>query len=142
MVVPAETTSRVAAYMEEILLPHLLRADAVMFSSAQTGHARWIAGLILSRAKGFIATRDIVASYRALRPPEKLRELHAVMDGLASLGWVRPDAPANPSRPLTRWHINPAVLSVFAERAQQEREQRRRNQEHVADLIRGGRRRR
>jgi enamine deaminase RidA (YjgF/YER057c/UK114 family) len=29
--------------MRDILLPHLLRAEAVMFATAQTGHARWIA---------------------------------------------------------------------------------------------------
>jgi len=39
-VVSEETARRVARFMQDILLPHLLRAEAVMFSTAQSGHAQ------------------------------------------------------------------------------------------------------
>jgi hypothetical protein len=51
-VVQADTAKRAAAYMRDVLLPHLLRADAIMFATVQTGHARWIAGFILAKQLG------------------------------------------------------------------------------------------
>ena len=44
----------------DIVLPHMLRAHAVMFSTAQTGHAQWIAGYILAKSLDRITTRDVV----------------------------------------------------------------------------------
>jgi hypothetical protein len=63
MVVPEPVARRSAAYLRDVLLPHLLRAEAVMFSSVQSGHARWIAGFILSREDGRLALRDVVRAY-------------------------------------------------------------------------------
>jgi Protein of unknown function (DUF3987) len=65
-VIPAETARRVAVYMREVLLPHLLRADTVMFSTTQTGHARWIAGFILAKARPRLTLRDVVQAYSPL----------------------------------------------------------------------------
>ncbi|CAH2606530.1 conserved protein of unknown function (plasmid) [Rhodovastum atsumiense] len=117
----AATTS--TRYMRDILLPHLLRAEAVMFATAQTGHARWIAGFILSRGEPRIATRDIIRAYRALQAPEKRKELQEVMASLEAMGWVRAE-PAREGREVTAWEVNPLVHTGFAARAQQEREAR------------------
>jgi hypothetical protein len=109
------------SYMRDILLPHLLRAEALMFATEQTGHARWIAEFILSKGESRIAARDIVRAYRPLRAPENRQELQSVMAGLEAAGWVLP-ASAKDTRATTLWVVNPAVHTRFAERARQERE--------------------
>ncbi len=106
-----------------------------MFSTAQTSHARWIAGLILARGQPRIAARDVVQAYGALRAPEAKRELHDVMEGLVSVGWLRPEPQANPARPPSAWRVNPAVHTVFAERARREREARRQAQAETRETI-------
>jgi hypothetical protein len=134
-----ETARRTSAYLEEILLPHLLRADAVMYSTRQTGHARWIAGFILARRQERVTTRDIVQAYHPLRAPERRRELLEVMEGLVSMGWFRPDERADSTRPPAAWHVNPAVLTRFAERGEAERLRRKQLREEVGEIIRARR---
>ena len=134
-VVLEATARRAACYMREILLPHLLRAEAVMFSTAQTGHARWIAGFILVRGQPRIALRDVVQAYGPLRAPECRRELLEVMESLVTVGWLRPEAQSNPARPPAAWTVNPAVLSIFAARAERERDMRTGARRRVSDAI-------
>jgi hypothetical protein len=137
MMVSGDVASRVAAIMRDVFLPHLLRADSLMFSTAQTGHARWIAGLVLARKQPRITLRDVVQAYGALRAPEARRELLNVMDSLVTVGWLRPELQTNPARPPTAWEVNPAVHTVFAVRAQQEREARHQAQQEVRETIMG-----
>jgi hypothetical protein len=139
-VLPEETARRTLAYMREVLLPHLLRAEAVMFSTAQTGHARWIAGWILSRGQARVALRDVVQAYRALRAPEHKRELLDVMEALVTAGWLRPEPQPNPARPPAAWTVNPAVHSSFAARGEQERQERARVRREIVAAV-GGRKR-
>jgi hypothetical protein len=101
MVVSETVARRSAAYMRDVLLPHLLRAEAVMFSSVQSGHARWIAGFILSRGEGRIALRDVVRAYGPLKAPEQRNELLSVMQSLETMGWLKTEAQENPARPPT-----------------------------------------
>ena len=102
-VVPENIARQVAHFMHDILLPHLLRAEAVMFSTAQTTHAQWIAGHILAHGLDRITTRDVVRAYRALSSPEDKDELAAVMASLVSVAWVEPEPPKNPVKPLFAW---------------------------------------
>ncbi|MCR0985283.1 YfjI family protein [Roseomonas populi] len=139
-VLTAETARRASAYLEEVLLPHLLRADAVMYTTRQTGHARWIAGFILAKRQERVAMRDIVQAYGALRAPERRRELLDVMEGLVSMGWVRPEERQDPTRPPSAWHVNPALLTRFAERGEAERLRRKELREEVGEIIRSRRR--
>ena len=125
-VISEATAAMAASFMRDILLPHLLRADAVMFSTEQTGHARWIAGFILARGEARVALRDIVQAYGALRAPESRRELLQVMESLVTVGWLMPEEPANPARPPSAWRVNPMVHEQFAARAAVERERRQR----------------
>jgi len=118
-VIPAETVARVASYMRDILLPHLLRADAVMFATVQGEHAKWIAGHILARGIEQIATRDVVQAYGALRAPEHRKQLQDVMESLETFGWLR--HVANVAAPPTRWNVNPKIHALFAARAAAER---------------------
>ena len=134
-VIQPETAARVAAYMYDILLPHLLRAEAVMFSTDQTSHARWVAGFILAHKLAQISSRDVVRSYRAFKAPEAQRELAVVMRTLVSVGWLEPEEPSNAAKPVTTWLVNPAVHSLFAARAEAERTRRAETKERIADTV-------
>jgi hypothetical protein len=125
---------RATRYMREILLPHLMRAEAVMFATEQTGHARWIAGFILSRAENRIAARDIMRAYRPLKAPETRRELLDVMSSLEAMGWVRPELQED-GRPPVAWRVNPKVHTGFAERAKQERAEREATKERIRETL-------
>lgn len=107
-----------------------------MFCTTLTGHARWIAGFILAQGRSRLALRDIVNAYAPLRAPEHRRELLEVMESLVTVGWVLPEPQSNPIRPPAAWKINPMVHSVFAARAEREREKRREAQREMAELMR------
>jgi hypothetical protein len=133
--VPAATAERVARYMRRILLPHLQRAEDLMFATVQTGHAKWIAGHILAHGLDRITVRDIVQNYRALRPPEVRPFLDSTMASLASIAWIDPVQPRNALGPVVAWRVNPLVHERFAERAQQERTDRPQRAQEVRDAI-------
>lgn len=137
-IVAEDTARRAQAYLRDIVLPHLLRADALMFLTPQTGHARWIAGFILSRGVPKVMRRDITRAYRALRAPEAERELTSVMAGLEAMGWVLEHDTGNLARSPTAWLVNPKVHTVFAARAEQERSARIVARERLSQLHRTG----
>ena len=133
------TALRTVEFMRDVLLPHLLRAEALMFASAQTGHARWIAGFVLSRGQDRVALRDLVQAYGPLRAPESRRELLDVMESLVTVGWLRPKPQLNPARPPAGWSVNPGVFSTFANRAEKERAERANAQRPLAERMAGSR---
>ena len=139
-VIQEPTAQSVSELMEHVILPHLLRAEAIMFSTDQTGHARWIAGYILAHRKDILEKRDIVRDYRALSSPEKSRELLSVMEGLTALGWLEPETPANPAKSVTKWAVNPAVHSRYADRAQAEAKRRQEARDDIAEAAAARRR--
>lgn len=105
-----------------------------MFLTEQSGHARWIAGFILSNGGQRITARDIMRSYRALKAPEKRREMLDVMASLEALGWVRPELQPD-GRPPVAWHVNPKVQACFAERASDERARRKAVRETIYEAV-------
>jgi hypothetical protein len=123
-VVSEETARRAAGFMQDIVLPHLMRAEAVMFATVQTSHAQWIAGYILAQRLDRITSRDVVRAYWALRSPEAKDELAAVMASLTTVGWLEPEIPSNPVKPVWAWRVNPSVHVAFEVRAKRERELR------------------
>jgi hypothetical protein len=129
------TARRVSGYMRDILLPHLVRADAVMFSTAQTGHARWIAGFVLAQGQARVTVRDVMRAYSPLRAPEQRRELLEVMLSLENVGWLCAEPQDNPARSTTAWEVNPKVHARFASRAERERADRRAAQQATAEAI-------
>lgn len=135
-VVPADTAARAANYMRDIVLPHLLRAEALMFLTPQSGHARWVAGWLLAHRMTRVAVRDVQRAYGALRPPEQRRELEAVMDSLAVMGWLRAEPSDNPARGATAWTVNPKLHTIFAARAAAEVERRQRALREVTEAAR------
>lgn len=134
-VLSEETARRAANYMRYFVLPHLLRAEAVMFSTALTSHAQWIAGHILAKGELRIALRDVVQAYGPLRAPESRRELLEVMESLVTVGWLQQEEQRNPSRPPTAWRVNPAVGIKFAGRADKERSARSKAQVRLAQAV-------
>ena len=125
--------ARATAYLRDILLPHLLRADAIMFDTEQTGHARWIAGHLLAKGAERISARDIMKAYGALRAPEHRRELLAVMDSLETMGWVRAVTPDDGRQP-TNWEVNPGIHN-FTARAAHEREHREATKQKIRETV-------
>jgi hypothetical protein len=134
-VVSEATAGRVARFMRDIVAPHLLRAEAVMFSTIQSGHAQWIARYILAHRKDRITSRDIVRAYRELRAPEARAELEAVMASLTTIGWLEPEVPSNLVRPVSGWTVNPAVHIAFEARADRERTLREKSRAEIAADI-------
>ena len=132
---PEATARRAANYMRDILLPHALRAEALMFLTTQTGHARWIAGYILAKGRLRITLRDVVHAYGALRPPECRRELLEVMESLVTVDWLHPEEQANLARAPAAWAVNPAVFVRFREQAQKERKARAEARVRMAATI-------
>jgi Protein of unknown function (DUF3987) len=130
-VVQPKTARPAAAYMRDILLPHLLRADALMFATEQTGHARWIAGYILAKGLAEITVRDVVRAYGALRAPERRRDLLDVLASLEPVGWIRPTTSTNP----THWTVNPRVHELFAKQAQAARATREETKRRIAEAV-------
>lgn len=140
VVVSLETARRAASYMRDVLLPHLLRADALLFLTKQTGHARWIAGHILAsdeaRDSNRITLRAVTRAYGALRAPESRRELLEVMQTLEVMGWLRAEPGENASRHPTAWQVNPKLYETFAAAAQAERERRHRAHVEIREAMR------
>jgi hypothetical protein len=107
------TARRVRKFIEHIALPHLMRADAVMFSTEQTEHAKWIAGHILSKNLTRIQMRDVAMAYRALRPPECKQERESVMASLVAAGWLESEEPKYRATGICAWMVNPRVHEAF-----------------------------
>jgi hypothetical protein len=133
LVISADTAARVERYMRNILLPHLIRAYALMFATVQTGHAKWIAGHILAHGLDRVTARDIVRAYVALAAPEAHAELDNVMASLVVAAWLDPETPRNPLNPVSAWQVNPAVHLRFKDRADCEREDRQRRAQGVVE---------
>jgi hypothetical protein len=133
-VVPTATANRVERYMRRILLPHLVRADVIMFATLQTSHARWVAGHVLAHGLDRIAARDL-RGYRPLSAPEARDELNSVMASLVTLGWLDPEPPRNSLNPVSAWRVNPAVHQRFAQRAEQERASRQQRAQEVRQKL-------
>jgi hypothetical protein len=128
----AATTA--TSYMRDILMPHLVSAEAVMFDTEQTSHARWIAGFLLNWTAQRVAARDITRAYRQLRAPEHRRELIDVMASLESMGWVHSEFTKAGRQP-DAWHVNPKVRFRFAERAERERLARDATKERIRETL-------
>jgi len=57
------------------------------------------------------------------------------MASLVTVGWLEPEVPSNPMKPVWAWFVNPAVHSLFAEKADRERVLREKARADVAADI-------
>jgi hypothetical protein len=58
--------------------------------------------------------------------------LDAVMASLTTVGWLEPEPPTNPVKPVSAWRVKPAVHIAFEARAQRERALRERTRVDLA----------
>jgi hypothetical protein len=133
--VHAETASMVEKFMLDILLPHLRRADALMFETRQSEHVRWIAGWILAKGYNRVSVREVQRAYRALKAPEHRRDLDAVMEDLVAKGWLKALPGGTSTKSITNWEINPRVHETFAKAARAEAERRKSVRDHLAQKF-------
>ncbi len=133
--VSVEIAERVRRYMEEILVPNLLRADGVIFHTEQAKHATWVAGYILAKRLDTVTLREMLQDYRPLRAPEHKANLNSIMESLTLYGWVEPVTPRNPSKPPIAWTVNPRVHIRFAKRAAKEKAHREAAHQIVLDKL-------
>lgn len=134
------TAGRAAAYLREVLLPHLQRAEAVLFNTPQTGHAHWVAGYVLANAEaretGRVTLRDVTRAYGPLRAPERRQELLDTMATLEVMAWLTAEPTSNPGRTTAAWQVNPKLFTRFAVEAEAERARRARAKAEATELIR------
>lgn len=123
--VSGKTASTVADFMREYLAGHM-RAfyDDLLADSRHRAHAVWIAGHILAHQLDSIENRRLLMNYRgwdALPDWTKDSALRMLVDA----GWLYEIHGENPGRRVSRWEVNPAVHSRFAQYATREAERRR-----------------
>lgn len=141
MIVSEETARRATSYMRDVLLPHLMRADALLYQSRQDSQARWIADYMLSNAKvraaGRITRRDLQMNYTPFKTAGTAieRDVASVMGFLEGMGWVRAEPVRAGKGAPNAWAINPTVYTTFAARAAAERARRDEAREKVTALA-------
>jgi len=135
LTVPVATIRATAALVLDVVVPHMLRADAVMYDTVQTGHARWIAHYILAHRLERITVRNVQRDYSPLRSPEMRRHLEAAMGSLVDAGWLREVFPKQQRQGVREWRVNPEVHGVFAERAEQEAARREMVRAEIAATV-------
>ncbi len=131
--VSGDTAAKVAKLMLDFLLPNAARFYVELIGeNNHLAHARWIAGYILSRELEKITRRDIYRAYNELRDdPDGITR---AMLALTMTGWVTP--PNTQKRDyITLWQINPAVHSIFAERAKAERQRREEEKRKIQEAV-------
>jgi hypothetical protein len=125
--VEEHTAAQVARLMIDFLLPNAARFYVeLMGNKDHLAHARWIAGHILANKFKKITARDIYRAYREFRSDLEGADhegINRAMAGLVIAGWVKPLG-NNKRGYYTRWEVNPAVYSIFAEKANTEKQRR------------------
>ena len=121
------SAERVTILFEDFLEPNMdAFYDSVYGETELMGHARWLAGFILSRRLDEIAYRDIKAAYRAMREASD-QDIHEAMEILCVYGWAYPqEDPKHPRPPYRKWNINPRIHGKYQAIAKAEKERRER----------------
>ena len=132
--VSQQTAARAVKLMLDFLLPNSARFYLETLKDHDyLAHSRWVAGLILSKNIKTITERDIYRAYRQLKG--KPEEIQRAMRVLEVAGWVTPNRYNNFKRP-NRWEIDDRVHSLFAARAEAERERRDQEKEKINQAAR------
>lgn len=125
--VEEQTAAQVARLMIDFLLPNAARFYVELVGNKDhLAHARWIAGHILANNFKRIASRDIYRAYREFRSEMEGADhegINRATAGLVIAGWVKPLGD-NKRGYYTKWEVNPAVYSIFADKAKVEKQRR------------------
>jgi hypothetical protein len=114
----AATVEKACRFITRIVVPSTIRFhDEIGSADMDAVHARWIAGHILSRGVERITAREVGRAYREVRGKED--EIERAMSLPEHAGWVE----TLPGKRL-QWQVNPAAHTIFAARAEEERQRR------------------
>jgi len=117
------TAKRVAGFMRRFLLPHAIAFyTGVLGLAAARDTVEELASYILAHNLSTLTVRDVKRQARALRSVDEV-DLRAAINHLDALGWVDP-MPLVRNETAPRWRVRPAVHTMFAARAEQERTRR------------------
>jgi hypothetical protein len=134
-VISEATARRVGAFLHGFLLPHALAFYAgVLGLSNDHDKLTDVAGYILAHKLTRITHRDVQMGIKSMRGSDK-REMEALFDQLDGLGWINLVPGPRSSSP-AYGHVNPAVHTKFAARAQAEAERRARDRAIIQELAR------
>lgn len=129
-----ETTERVDRLFREFLIPHALKFFAgVLEEKEAPGHARNIAGLILSQRWSRVLPSHLTQNYRPAKSATA-RNVEEWMETLSAYGWVEPEI-AKTSGRLKAWRVNPLVHEAFSERAEFERKTREEKRKSILENL-------
>jgi hypothetical protein len=135
-VITEDVAQRVAAFMEQFLLPHAFAFyGGILDLSDDHDRLADVAGYILAHKLETMSVRDVArgsGSMRGLTRPEVLR----LLEQLEALGWVAPQPTAARSNASPTWVVNPKVHSLYADLAAKEAERRRKAREHIQEVVR------
>lgn len=136
--VSGETGGRVAKLMLDFLLPHATRFYVeVLGERKHLMHTRWIACYILSRKLEKIRAREIYRAYHEFRTESAGIDHEGIaraMMGLQVAGWAEATDKGKRDWP-SKWKINPEVHSIFAERAELERQRCEVEKQKVQEAV-------
>jgi hypothetical protein len=119
--VTGPTVTTAATFLRRIALPNLFRLgfETMPEDGAPVAHARWIAGHVLAHKLERVIARDIGRAFRPLRG--KPLEIEQAMEIMCHAGWADQIQGRHDSQ---QWHVNPAVHTIFAKAAAEEKERR------------------
>jgi uncharacterized protein DUF3987 len=131
------TARRVGAFLHSFLLPHAMAFHVGMLglSNDHDGLAA-IAGLILAKGMNKITGRDVKGKVRPMRKAAP-SEIEEALGHLEALGWLDRPPGHRPGQPGV-WAVNPAVHTMFAERAKEEATRRKAVRQIMVNLAKGG----
>jgi phage/plasmid primase-like uncharacterized protein len=116
--------------MIDFLLPNSIRFyNETIDDGSHMGHAKWVAGYILSRKIQHTTPRDLQRSYRPFRNNRKT--IFNPMHTLYLSGWVQKE---DHGKRIT-WHVNPMVHDKFAEQAKLEKDRREKERLEVQNAC-------
>jgi phage/plasmid primase-like uncharacterized protein len=121
-IIPSSIPEMALRLMFDFLLPNSVRFYHETLDDGQNmNHAKWIAGLILTKKLGKLTPREIERAYRHLRNQRKL--LFNTMNTLSIAGWVKKKEDGK----RVTWRVNPIVHRKFAKQAELEKKRRGEN---------------
>jgi hypothetical protein len=123
--VSGATARRARRFLMEFVYSHArVFHQSVLGRSQFEDHIAWIGGYILAHGLSVITPRDIYKNYAPFKPPETHHALRNILQALEAEGWLSPRPGSQRFGHPTSWAVNPAVHSLFAAKAAEERQAR------------------
>ena len=130
----SEQMARMASRLiTEFLLPNSIRFyHETIDTGSHNAHAKWIANYVLSQGMAEVVRSQLVRDYRPFFKIPNL--LDQTLRTLETCGWVEPEK-LKKNGTVTRWKVNPRVHGIFAERAKEEAQRRKKERQKIQDAT-------